>query len=78
LENLKNPPKIGKYWGKIGRIHPTFKYSLSFKKDNKHIERGEHVPSSLEDEKLALIEIKPSRLSLKPKLIQIQQGDRIR
>jgi len=62
---------------KIGKFEESIQCSniLSFKEDNEHIER---VMSSLEDQRLALIEIKPSRPSLKLEFIQIEQGGRIR
>jgi len=79
LENLKNRSKVGRL-ERLGQIQEFIPHSntISFKEDNKHIERNEHVPSSLEDQRLAFIEVKASRPSLKPKFIQIQQGDRIR
>ena len=60
--------------GKVGKFEESIQQlnTLPFKEDNKHIERVEHVLSSLEDQGLALIEIKPSRPSLKLKFIQIQ------
>jgi len=56
---------------KVRKIQESIQHSntLSFKEDNKYIES---VVSSLEDQRLALIEIKPSTPSLKTKFIQIQ------
>jgi len=72
-ESAQRLKKIGKSEESIQRSN-----TVSFNEDNKHIECDKRVPSPHEDQRLTLIEIKPSRPSLKTKLIQIQQGHQIR